>query len=70
MPKTLSAADAKNRFADALRLAEGGELVVITRYRKPVAALLSTDRSPSRATMIPLRNSGYSQNAALSNNRR
>ncbi len=44
VPKTLSAADAKNGFADALRLAEGGELVVITRYRKPVAALLSTGR--------------------------
>ncbi len=41
---TLSAADAKNRFADALRQAESGELVLITRYRKPVAALLGGER--------------------------
>ncbi len=38
MRRTISAADAKNRLADALRQAEAGELVLITRYRKPVAA--------------------------------
>ncbi len=40
----ISAADAKNRLADALRDAESGDLVVITRYRRPVAALVGADR--------------------------
>ncbi len=39
MRRILSAADAKNRLADALRQAESSDLVLITRYRKPVAAL-------------------------------
>ena len=42
--RTLSAADAKNRLADALRQAENGDLVLITRYRKPVAALVGGER--------------------------
>jgi prevent-host-death family protein len=41
--ETLSAAEAKSRFAEALRRAEGGDVVVITRYGKPVAALVSAD---------------------------
>ncbi len=44
MRRTLSAADAKNRLADALRQAESGDLVLITRYRKPVAALVGGER--------------------------
>ncbi len=42
--RILSAADAKNGFADALRQAESGELILITRYRKTVAALLGGER--------------------------
>lgn len=38
--KSLSAATAKNNFAESLRLAEAGEVVEITRYGKPVAALV------------------------------
>ena len=44
MRRTLTAADAKNRFAEALRQAEIGDLIVITRYRKPVAALVGGER--------------------------
>ncbi len=40
MAKTVSAAAAKTHFADALRDAESGETVVITRYGKPVAVLV------------------------------
>ncbi len=44
MRRTLSAADAKKHPADALRRAESGDLVLITRYRKPVAALVGGER--------------------------
>ncbi len=44
MRRTLSAADAKKHLADALRRAEAGDLVLITRYRKPVAALVGVER--------------------------
>ena len=37
----MPAAEAKSGFAEALRRAEGGDVVVITRYGKPVAALIS-----------------------------
>ena len=37
----MSVADAKARFADAVKLAESGDRVVITRYGTPVAALVS-----------------------------
>ncbi len=43
MRRILSAADARNRLADALRQAESSDLVLITRYRKPVAALQPSD---------------------------
>jgi prevent-host-death family protein len=39
----VTAAEAKSRFAEALRRAEGGDVVVITRYGKPVAALIGVD---------------------------
>ncbi len=42
-PDAISAAEAKSHFAEALRRAESGEVVVITRYGKPVAALISAD---------------------------
>lgn len=42
MTKTLSAARAKAHLAEALRLAESGDIVEITRYGKPVAALVGT----------------------------
>lgn len=37
---TFTAAQAKSHFADSLRAAEEGGVVVITRYGKPVAALV------------------------------
>ena len=40
MSKILSAAAAKTHLAEALRLVETGEIVEITRYGKPVAALV------------------------------
>ena len=40
MRKTLTAAEAKSHFAESLRLAEAGDVVEITRYGKPVAALV------------------------------
>ncbi len=40
MRKTLTAAEAKTHFAESLRLAEAGDVVEITRYGKPVAALV------------------------------
>ena len=46
MRHTLSASDAKNRFADALRRAEGGDVVAITRFGRPAAALVGAARSP------------------------
>ena len=39
--QTLSAAEAKLHFAESLRAAEQGEVVVITRYGRPVAALVN-----------------------------
>ncbi len=49
MRRILSAADAKNRLADALRQAESSDLVLITRYRKPVAALVGGERLARQA---------------------
>lgn len=40
MRKTLTAAEAKSHFAESLRLAEAGDVVEITRYGKPVAAIV------------------------------
>ncbi len=37
----MTAAEAKIHFAESLRLAEAGEVVEITRYGKPVAAITS-----------------------------
>ncbi|MCB1032732.1 MAG: type II toxin-antitoxin system prevent-host-death family antitoxin [Acidobacteria bacterium] len=44
MSKTLSAATAKKNFSESLRIAESGEVVEITRYGKPVAALVGLER--------------------------
>ncbi len=44
MRHKLSASDAKNRFAHALRQAEGGDVVAITRFGKPAAALVGAER--------------------------
>jgi prevent-host-death family protein len=41
--KTITAAEAKNRFAESLRLVDKGNIVVITRYGKPVAALVGPE---------------------------
>lgn len=38
--RSLSAAAAKNHFGESLRLAESGGVVEITRYGKPVAAMV------------------------------
>ena len=44
MTKTAPASEVKENFADYVRSAEEGESVVITRYGRPVAVLLSTSR--------------------------
>jgi prevent-host-death family protein len=41
--RTVTAAEAKAKFADSLRIVEKGDVVVITRYGKPVAALVNAD---------------------------
>lgn len=41
--KTMSAADAKAHFAECLSSAETGTPVIITRYGKVVAAIVSAD---------------------------
>ncbi len=43
MATEVSAAEAKARLGECLRLAESGESVLITRYGRAVAALVSTD---------------------------
>ena len=43
MTKSLSAAHAKAQFAECLRAVEQGEEVLITRYGRPVAVLVSAD---------------------------
>ena len=43
MHKTIGAAEAKTRFAEYLSAAESGQPVVITRYGKPVAALVAAE---------------------------
>ena len=43
MPKTLSAASVKAKLGECLRLVEAGDTVVITRYGKPVAALVDPE---------------------------
>ena len=40
MRETVSVADAKSRFAEYVRRAETGEVVVLSRHGKPVAALI------------------------------
>jgi prevent-host-death family protein len=42
MRRTISIAAAKARLTDCVRVAENGDAVVITRYGRPVAALVST----------------------------
>ncbi len=37
----MTAAEAKARFAESIRLVERGEMVVITRHGEPVAALVA-----------------------------
>ena len=43
MRKTLTAAEAKTHFAKSLRRVEAGDVVEITRYGKPVAALVGSE---------------------------
>lgn len=43
MSKEVSAAEAKARLGEYLRLAEAGELVAITRYGRSVAGLVSAE---------------------------
>ncbi len=40
MRKIFTAAQAKTHFAESLRIAEAGDVVEITRYGKPVAAIV------------------------------
>ncbi|HEX2163230.1 MAG TPA: type II toxin-antitoxin system Phd/YefM family antitoxin [Thermoanaerobaculia bacterium] len=44
MTKTAPASEVKENFAEYVRSVEGGESVVITRYGRPVAVLLSASR--------------------------
>lgn len=39
----MTAAEAKSQFAESLRLVDKGNIVVITRYGKPVAALVAPE---------------------------
>ena len=41
--KVVTAAEAKSHFAESLRLVDKGEVVVITRYGKAVAALVGPE---------------------------
>lgn len=43
MRRMMTAAEAKSNFSQSLRFAERGDQVVITRYGKPVAALVSAE---------------------------
>lgn len=43
MPDSFSIAEAKARFASAVRAAEGGHPVIITRHGRPVAALVAAE---------------------------
>lgn len=43
MPRELSVAEAKAKFADCLRAAERGEPTVITRHGRRIAAVVSAD---------------------------
>ena len=43
MPKTFSAARVKAKLGECLRLVEAGDTVVITRYGRPVAALVDPE---------------------------
>lgn len=43
MAKELSITEAKTNFSAAIREAESGELVVITRHGKPAAALIDAE---------------------------
>ncbi len=43
MTRTLSTAEAKARFSEVVREAEGGGHVIITRHGKVVAALVGTE---------------------------
>ncbi len=48
MPE-ISCSELKTRLAEALRTAEGGERVVITRHGKPTAALIAADQLARRS---------------------
>ena len=41
--RIMTAAEAKSQFAESLRLVDKGNVVVITRYGKPVAALVGPE---------------------------
>ena len=41
--KSISLSEAKARFSDCVRSVEGGELLLITRHDKPVAALIKPE---------------------------
>lgn len=43
MARSLTIADAKAHFSDAVKRAENGEAVVLTRYGRAVAALISVE---------------------------
>ena len=43
MSRTISAAAAKASFSECLRTVEQGEVVVVTRYGRPVAAIVAPD---------------------------
>lgn len=49
--KSMSIAAAKSSFADCVKRAEHGEPVVITRYGRPVAALVSVEAFEAQSAL-------------------
>lgn len=44
----IAIAEAKAQFAELIRRAEAGEAIELTRYGRPVARIVATDRSVGR----------------------
>jgi len=64
VPHTLTASGAKKHFADALRRAESGEVVLVTRFGKPSAALIDAERLERLAAGAETTGAGASNDLA------
>lgn len=58
MTKTAPASEVKENFAEYVRSAESGESVIITRYGRPVAVLLSSARYRRLEELAPSEEKG------------